>query len=92
MGTRLLLFLYKYRLFQTGVYSHALYLGVINPQRACAAKVQYLVCVCVFALICHLTHWNHKREIATDSSQYGNYFLKGDFCKNISFKSYGIIC
>ena len=36
------------------------------------------LCVCVFvcvsALICCFTHWNHKREIPTDSSQYGNDF------------------
>ena len=41
---------------------------------------------------CHLTHWNHKKEIPTDSSQYGNDFKRGDFCKNVSFKSYGIVC
>ena len=28
--------------------------------------------LCVFALICCLTHWNHKSEIPTDLSQYGN--------------------
>ena len=40
--------------------------------------LQYLVCVslcvCVSALICRLTHWNQKREIPTNSSQYGNNF------------------
>ena len=49
--------------------------------------LQYLVCmyVCVFALICRLTHWNHKREIPTDSSQYGND-KKGDFGKTLRSK------
>ena len=42
---------------------------------------QRRLCVCL-----------HKREIPTDSSQYGNHFKKGDFCKNVSFKCYGVIC
>ena len=58
--------------------------------------LQYLVCVCVCvcvsALICRLTHWIHKREIPTDSSQYRNNVKNSDFCKNVSFKSYGVIC
>ena len=44
---------------------------VINPRHACAARVTVLgLCVCVFALICRLTHWNHKSEVPTNSSQY----------------------
>ena len=68
-----------------------------NPWCACAARVIVLglcvcvcVCVCVSALICRLTHWNHKREIPTDSSQYGNDFKKDDFCKHVLLN--GIIC
>ena len=38
------------------------------------------LCVCVFALICRLTHWKRER------------FKKGDFFLNVSFKSYGVIC
>ena len=34
----------------------------------CSCPVCVYVCVCVSALICRLTHWNHKREIPTDSS------------------------
>ena len=30
--------------------------------------------MCVFGPICHLTHWNHKRKVAMDSSQYGVHF------------------
>ena len=33
-----------------------------------------------------------RREIVMDSSQYGNDLKKGDFCKHVLFKSYGIIC
>ena len=48
--------------------------------------------VCVFALICRLAHWNHKREEPTGSPQKGNDFKNGDFCKSVSFKSFGVIC
>ena len=43
-----------------------------NHWCACAARVT-VVGLCVFALICCLTHWNHKKGIPTDSSQYGNH-------------------
>ena len=59
-----------------------LYLLHYNPRRACAARVIVLGLLCVFALICHLTHWNHKREIPTDSSQYGNDLQKAIFVKH----------
>ena len=50
--------------------------GLINPRRACAAIVTVVVlCVCMYVCMCathtcRLTHWNHKREIPTDSAQY----------------------
>ena len=49
----------------------------INLRCACASRVTVLglwvcICVCVFTLICRVTHWNHKREVPTDSSQYRN--------------------
>ena len=48
------------------------------------------VCMCVVSThTCRLTHWNHKREIPTDSVQYRDRFK---FPKNASFKSYGVIC
>ena len=54
-------------------------LSVINPRRACAARVTVVVlcvcmCVCVSTHTCRLTHWNHKREIPTDSAQYRDRF------------------
>ena len=41
---------------------------IIKPRRACVARVTVLVlcvcmCVCVSTHTCHLTHWDHKREI-----------------------------
>ena len=56
---------------------------VINPRRACTARVTVVVlCVCMYVCVyvcvsthtCHLTHWNHKREIPTDSAQYRDRF------------------
>ena len=48
---------------------------LINPRRACAARVTVVVlCVCVSIHTCRLTHWNHKREIPTDSAQYRDRF------------------
>ena len=58
------------------------YRHVINPRRS-----EYLVCVvCVFALICRLTHWNHKSEVPTDLSQYGNDLKKEIFVKTFRSK------
>ena len=54
---------------------------IINPRRACAARVTVVVpCVCVRSNLPPHTHWNHKSEVPTDSSQYGNDF-KGDLTK-----------
>ena len=62
--------------------------------RASAARVTVVVlcvCVCVSTHTCRLTHWNHKREIPTDSAQYRDRFnFFADFPKNASFKSYGV--
>ena len=60
----------------------------INPRCACAARVTVVGC----ALICCLTHWNHKREIPTDSSHTRTVLNFADFAKNASFESYGVIC
>ena len=51
----------------------------INPPRACAGRVTVVVlCVCMYVCVsthtCRLTHWNHKREIPTDSAQYRDHF------------------
>ena len=66
---------------------HDIDVAVINPQRACAARVTVVVlCVCMYVCMyvcvsthtCRLTHWNHKREMPTDSAQYRDHFK---FCK-----------
>ena len=53
------------------------YFIVINPpcmrsEGYCSCPVCMYVCVylCVSTHTCRLTHWNHKREIPTDSAQY----------------------
>ena len=49
--------------------------------------------VCVCPLKSAASHIGiTKKEIPTDSSQYGNDFKRDDFCKNVLFKSYGVIC
>ena len=50
---------------------------LVNPRRACAARVTVVVlCVCMYVcpLIPAASHWNHKREIPTDSAQYRDRF------------------
>ena len=59
---------------------------------SCPVCVCVCVCVCVSTVICRLTHWNHKREIPTESLQYRNHFKFCRFSKNALFKSYGVIC
>ena len=59
------------------------YFLFINPRRACVARVTVVVlcvcvCMCVHTYTCRLTHWNHKREIPTDSAQYSDRFK---FCR-----------
>ena len=66
----------KGRLYDSWVRDH-----VINPRRACTARVTVVVLcvyVCVSTHTCRLTHWNHKREIPTDSAQYRDRFK---FCR-----------
>ena len=41
-------------------------LCISNPQQACTEKVTVSVYMCVFALICHHTHWIHKSKVPTD--------------------------
>ena len=56
--------------------------------RSCPVCMYVCVYVCVSTHTCRLTHWNHKREIPTDSAQYRDRFA--DFPKNASLKSYGL--
>ena len=76
---------------QTAIYC-AMLVSIINPRRACAARVTVVscvyvcvyvcmyvcMCVCVSTHTCRITHWNHKREIPTDSAQYRDRFK---FCR-----------
>ena len=75
---------------------HPYFLFIVNPWRACAARVTVVVlcvcmCVCVSTHTCRLTHWNHKREIPIlrNTVIVLNF---ADFPKNALFKSYGVIC
>ena len=66
-----IMYVYVYTIMYVRMCTYV-YVHIINYRCACAASVTVLgLYVCVSALICRLTHWNHKREIPTDSSQYG---------------------
>ena len=63
------------------------YLALVNPRHACAARVRYLLCVCVTALaatpfvsVCNQRHLHHPFRL----------FLAKlvDFRKTLLFKSY----
>ena len=62
--------------------------GGVHSEGYCSCPV----CMCVYVLICRLTHWNYKSEGPMDSSEYRNDFKNGDLAKNALFKSYDIIC
>ena len=68
--------LYFYLTFEVGSAS-SLTLGThVRSEGYCSCPVCVCMYVymCVSALICRHTHWNHKRKIPTDSSQYRNHF------------------
>ena len=67
---------------------------VINPQRACAARVTVVVlCVCVCPPISAASHigitQQRYQRVHSNTAIVLNF---ADFPKNASFKSYGIIC
>ena len=75
-----IIFEYEVSVFKDVEAAVAVVPDIVNPRHACTARITVVglcVCmcvyVCVFALICCLTHWNHKREIPTDSSQHRNH-------------------
>ena len=49
------------------------------------------VCVCVHYNLPPHTLESQKRD-TNKFIAIGNHFKKGDFCKNVSLKSYGVIC
>ena len=74
---------------------------VVNPWRACAARVTVLgscVCVCVCVCVCLSAPFQPLRvkvspENDTNASSRQDKDNKtGDFLKNAPFKSYGVIC
>ena len=70
-----------------------LYVCVYVCMYVCVYVCMYVcMCVCVHSNVPPHTFESEKRDIQTDSSQYGCDLKKGDFCKNVSFKIYGVIC
>ena len=61
----------------------------IHPLLTLSAHAQRGLCscpACVFALICRLTHWNHKRDIPMGSSNTGMILKKVIFVKTFRSK------
>ena len=71
---------------------------IINPRRACAARVTVVVlgvCVCVYVcpLIPAASHIGITKErYQRIHRNTGTVLNFADFPKNASFKSYGVIC
>ena len=75
--------------------------SLINPRRACAGGLRYLVCVCVSVCLsvclsvrhresCHYVQRSVQPKVPTASAQSGKRFKYGVFSKNALFKSYGV--
>ena len=72
-------------------------MGIINPRRACAARVTVVVlcvcvCVCVSAPFRPLRVKVSLENDTNASSRQDKENKTGDFLKNAPFKSYGVIC
>ena len=70
---------------------HACY-TLINPRRACAARVTVLGCVCVSAPFRPLRVKVSPENDTNASSRQDKENKIGNFLKNAPVKSYGIIC
>ena len=75
--------------------------AIINPRRACAARVTVVVlCVCMYVCVCVCVHSylpphtleSQKRDTNGFCAIRGSFKFFADFPKNASFKSYGVIC
>ena len=62
---------------------------IINPRCACARGLQYLLTLGVHAPAAAA---NAQTKVRTALIQYSLDFGLVDFCKNASFRSYGVIC
>ena len=82
------------------VFGHNTYIrkttcALINPRRACAAKVTVLgscVCVCPSAPFWPLRVKVSPENDTNASSRQDKENKTGDFLLNVPFKSYGVIC
>ena len=76
---------------------HTYFLFIINPLRACAARVTVVVlcvclCVCLSAPFRPLRVKVSPENDNNASSRQDKENKTGDFLKNAPFKSYGVIC
>ena len=69
------------------------YVYLVNPRRACAARVteKKLVCLSVcYHVFCRYAQRDGQKAIPTGSVPHWLYFENGDFDKNATFESYGV--
>ena len=68
--------------------------SLVNPRRACAARVTVLgsLCVCLSAPFRPLRVKVSPENDTNASSRQDKENQTGDFLKNAPFKSYGVIC
>ena len=67
----------------------------IDPQRACAARVTYLFCVCLSVCLSVHVFRHYAQRVNEIAIREGFllqrlHFKKGDFRKIVAFKSYGV--
>ena len=83
-----------------GALSLALLCALVNPRRACAARVTVVVlCVCMYVCMCVCPLIPAASHIGITKERYqrilrntGIVLNFADFPKNALFKSYGVIC
>ena len=92
--------IYVYKASRSCLLAIPIFHIIINPRRACAARVTVLgLCVCVsvclsvcYHVFCHRARQCAQQDIPATSAGHEQSFKNGVFFKNAWFRSYGVIC
>ena len=68
----------------------AVSLLLVNPRRACAARVTVLGLSVCYRVFCHHAQQTGKIATPTGSALHRLHFKNGDFRKSAAFRSYGL--